>query len=320
MDTQALPAGVQQNTATILSGDRLLSYGVDSGGQRLVECARDAVTGAKACNTLASAVGAFANYVGAAVTPRGHRMAWLTNVKDGGGGTFSFFANYGAGWNGPRQGSVGGYNDASYVNVAFGVNGDPDRFTMHGELVSGLAPSWSFVGAVGEGNVATPAPVTWTVGLPAPPGDPVVSTNDVLVDPRTGDTHLVARTRSAAAAVYFRAKNGAAFLGPTEVIPGAFRARLVSLSSGALALVRSDEVAGGIALHVVPASAVKANEPVVFGKISPLRPPLPEGYGSIYAIYTESASYAATPRSTLEVALVGRTREREVLHVSVAGL
>lgn len=318
IDTQALPSGVQQNTASILSGDRALSYGIDSAGQTLHECARNLETGAKGCTAVPVAIGAAANYVGAAITPNGYRMAWLTNVKDGGGGSFSFFADYGGGWNGPRQGAVGGYNDASYVNVAFGVDGDPDRFTMHSELVSGLAPAWSFVGGVGEGSTTVAAPVTWTTSLVPPAGDAVISPDDVLVDARTSDTHLLARTKAGAAAYYFRPKGGA-YQGPVEVFPRSYRARLVSLADGSLVLVRNDDTAGGLVLHVAKPTFA-AGTPVKWSAAKVIRPTLPDGYESIYAIYTESSSYSLAARGSVEIAVVGSVRENEVLHISVDGL
>ncbi len=325
VDSISLPGTIQQNTATILSGTKAVSYGVDSGAQSLIECSRDLAAPAgqvaKGCSAVSSAIGASANYVGAALTPGGDRMAWYTNVKDGGGGSFSFFINYGGGWNGPRAGAIGGFNDASYINVAFGVNGDPTRFTMYSELVSGVAPAWSFVAGVGEGNTNVAAPVTWATSLAAPPNDPVITPNDVLVDPRTADTHWLGRTKAGATVYYFRAKGKAEVVGPLDVIAKASRARLVALASGAIALVRSDDGApGGLVVQIADVAAIKAGSPIAWSAAKTLRPALPVGYTQIYAIYTESASYSAAARTSLEIALVGKTHENEVLHVSMTGL
>jgi hypothetical protein len=73
---------------------------------------------------------------------------------------------------------------------------------MHAQLVSGLAPDWSFLGAVGVGDAAVDAPVVFADVLAPPQGDAVMSTNDVFVDPDTNDAHLVARTHAGAAAYY----------------------------------------------------------------------------------------------------------------------
>lgn len=316
VDSLALPAGIQQNVGSVLVGDRVYSYGVDSGARRLVECFRDLASGQKGCSPVPIDVGAAANYVGAAVSPDGHRMAWLTNVGDGGGGSFSMFANYGAGWNGPRTGAVGGYNDASYVHVSFGVDGQKDRFVMHGELVAGVAPNWSFTAGVGMGDVGKANAVTWTTPLNVPVAQgSVLSTNDVAVDPATGDTHLVARTRSGDAAYFFRPKGGD--FGPAlQVFPGVYRARLVFLADGTLTLARN-AWGHGLVVQASPLASRTAGSAVDWRAVPEITPTLPPAYGDLYAIYTESSSTQAGPVSALGLALVSRTKEREVLHVEM---
>src|SRR5205823_5923967 len=104
-------SGVQQNTATISLGGALYVYGV--AGRNIVECTE------AGCTTIPLDIGPAANYVGAAVVPGVGRVVWWTNVVDGGSGSFSYLVNYGGGWNGPRSGAVGGYNDCEYAHVAF---------------------------------------------------------------------------------------------------------------------------------------------------------------------------------------------------------
>ena len=106
----ALPAGVQQNTGTIVTGDSFATYGIDTVASRPVECVLVPTTLASSCTTVPVALPARTNYVGAAIAPSGTKLVWATTVADGGGGSFHWMANYGAGWNGPRSGAVGGYN------------------------------------------------------------------------------------------------------------------------------------------------------------------------------------------------------------------
>ena len=101
--TLDLPAGVQQNTATLVLGDDAYSYGVDVATGRLVECKQNLMSGPGSCTGIPSALEAGSNYVGAVVSPKGYRLAWLTHVVDGGGGAFSYFVNYSGAWNGPRR-------------------------------------------------------------------------------------------------------------------------------------------------------------------------------------------------------------------------
>jgi hypothetical protein len=301
IDSQALPSGIQQNTGSIAVGERLSSFGIDSAGRRVIECVYQ--NGAKSCAAIPIDIGAAANYVGAAVSPGRSRMVWYTNVVDGGGGSFSFLANYGGGWNGPRAGAIGGYNDVSYIHVAFGDDGEPERFRMHGELVAGLAPNWSFTVGDGRGHLNQAAPVTWTTPLQA------FSTDDIAIDPKTGGSHLLVRTANGSAVYYYRPKNGS-FGGPLHVFPATYRARLVFLSDGTLVLARGVSK-GGLAIQRAP-----AGKAVDWKIVAELRPSLPSGYADLLAIYPESSIYQSAPVDSLELALVGSAREHEVLHLS----
>ncbi len=315
----ALPAGVQQNTATIVVGGEAHSYGVDVASARLVECKQSLLVRGPpgSCTAILPPLEAGSNYVGAAISPKGVRVAWLTHVVDGGGGAFSFFVDYSGGWNGPRRGGIGGFNDVSYINVAFGRNGSDDAFSMHGQLVGGLGPNWSFFGATGTGDLSSATPVSWATDLagPSAPPDPVVSTNDVAIDPVTFDEHIVARSRSGAAAYYFRARGQSA---PSQVrlFPKSYRARLVFLADGALALVRSDD-GNGLVVQLANTSVRAKGRPVEWGLLPEYRPMLPPGYENIYAIYPATSVYQRFSPRSVEVALVGRARENEVLYVEM---
>lgn len=315
VDEIFLPLGVQQNTGALLAGDRILVYGINVISHRVVECFKNLLNGSKGCNDLPGDIGAGTNYVGAAISPRGFRMAWYTKVVDGGGGSFSFFADYGGGWNGPRTGPIGGYNDASYVNIAFGANGNPDQFLMHGQLVSGKAPAWSFVGAAGSGDISSASSVTWTTPFMATANASVQSTNDVAIDPVTGDTHLVARLSNGDAAYYFAPK-GQSFQGPLHVFAQSFRARLVFLASGDLVLARS--VKGkGLAVQMAPKAGRSAGRPVTWNTLPEIVPALPKGYEDLLAIYSQSSVYQTAPVVSVELALVGSARENEVAYVRI---
>jgi hypothetical protein len=311
-----LPAGVQQNTATIVAGDAFESYGIDTMASRAVRCRLEPTTLASSCASLPPVLPPSTNYVGAAVSPDGWKVVWATTVADGGGGSFHWMVDYGGGWNGPRTGGVSGYNDASYVNVAFYGGARKTELALFAQLVSGNAPSWSFLGAVAQGNVASSDPFVFELALAAPPGDAIESTNDVLVDEPTNDTHLLARTKSGAIAYYFRPANGA-WSAALATIPQAYRGRLVRLADGRITLVYSRNGVG-LAMRVSPASARVAGQPIDWSALPTTPIALPAGYTQIYAIYAEAAAYARTMPTTLDVALVAAAKENEVLHVRVA--
>src|SRR5262249_46232914 len=149
-------------------------------------------------------------------------------------------------------------------------------------LVSGLAPNWSFLGAVGEGDLATTDPVIWQNALAAPPGDNVQTTDDIFIDPVTNDTHLFAQTGSGASAYYFRPKGGA-WSGPLTVLANAARVRFSPAASG-LAITYGGS-GTGLLWRLAPAPA--AGKPVDWSAATEHQAPLPAGYETIYAIYPE---------------------------------
>ncbi|MFO0678037.1 MAG: hypothetical protein U0169_15990 [Polyangiaceae bacterium] len=314
IDSMTLPAGVQQNTGTILVKDTAFTYGLSTGGA-LWECSRVMSTGVKRCSAVTSATGSGANYVGAAVSPKGTKMAWYTNVVDGGGGSFSFFAEYGNGWNGPRVGNVGGYNDVGYINVAFGIEKDPNRFVLHGQFVNGLAPNWGFAAGTAEGDISKANAVGWGTPLVPPPGETIMSTNDVLVDPDTGDTHLVARTRVDNSVYYFRPRGGA--WTRLDIFPKTLRARLVLLDDKTIALAQGP-AKGGLSVTFARPDARTPGKPIPWSTLPTVKPTLPPGYEDLMAIYPEATVYQDTDVPRVELAIVGEKKQSEVTFVAVA--
>jgi hypothetical protein len=301
-----LPAGIQQNTGTIVEGGTLASFGVDTATRRLVRCAMSPVTWTGGCAAIVDAdLPLSTNYVGAAISPEGYPVTWATTVVDGGGGSFHWWADYGGGWNGPRTGGIGGYNDASYIHLAFGADAG---FVMHAQLVAGLAPSWTFRAAVGDGDAATVNAVTFATLAPE-----LISTCDVLVEPDTGDTHVLART-TAGDVKYLYRPSGGAYAAAVDV-PGAYyRARWVLLDDGRVVMAHAKNGAG-LAYRVFPARTAGALDVAAAAEI-PVA--LPDGYTSVLAIYPEAAVYQRTAPSVLGLAVVGTERQNEVVHVEIS--
>ncbi len=312
----AIGGGVQQNTATIALGDTLYSYGVDVAASRVRECAYSTNGGPLGCAPLPFVLPASSNYVGAAVSPKGYRMVWWTNVVDGGGGGFHFIVDYGGGWNGPRSGDAGGYNDASYINIGFGAAGDPNKFVMHVQLVSGLAPNWGFLGAVGYGDISKDAVVTWANALAAPSNDKVASTNDVWIDPANGDAHLVARS-AAGAAVYYHLPAGGSWSAPAFALPATYRARFVFDANRLVLIYGPNPASPELAYRVAAAADRPAGKPIAWDKLAEHPVDLPDSTGQIYAIYPESAAYQSDPAQGIHVAVVGSKQQSVVTHVAI---
>ena len=311
----SLPGTVQQNTASLVADDgTLYSYGLDVAGGVIHQCSYAPKAGPEGCSALPFSTGANANYIGAAISPQGYRLVWWTQVMDGGGGAFHYIIDYGGGFNGPRSGGVDGYNDASYVNIAFGGT-SANAFTMHVQLVSGVAPNWSFFGAVGYGDMSDTSPVAWSNALAPPANTAVSSTNDVWTDAATGDTHLLARLESGAAAYYHRPAGGA-WSAASFVQPAAYRARWVVVA-GRLAMVYgqpNDE----LQVRIADLASQSAGVPIDWETLSPETVTLPSDFGKVYAIYPESPAYQNAAASSIEVALVGATQQYSVTHLSLS--
>ncbi|MFN0253750.1 MAG: hypothetical protein ACKV2T_43175 [Kofleriaceae bacterium] len=296
--------GVQQNTATIADGDRLRIYGIASGAQRVIECTYELVGGATSCTTIAIPTGAGANYVGAAVVGTS-RIVWWTNVVNGGGGSFSYIVDYGGGWNGPRTGAIGGYNDCAYTHAGTRPDGTLDTFC---QVVSGNAPNWTFATLVGTAPAGLDAPVAWSNGLAAPALDPIISTNDLLVDV-AGTAHLLARSSNGAAIYYAKPAMGA--YARIVDLPATYRARWL-VDGDRVALAR-DVGRSQLVVSISPPAPTE----LVIAEWETVVVDLPEGFGDILAIYPLAPAYQRSPVTALQLVVVGSTDEQLALHVAI---
>lgn len=165
MGSVMLPAGVQQNTATVTNGRLIYSYGV--AGSTIIEAWFDttrpgwnrATGNAITAGGRAISAGNQANYVGAA-WHNNTRVVWWSSVGRGGtGGQWSYAYNSGRGWNGPVVGGAGGYADVGYVRARFD---DAGRLRMVGEAYLGTFPgggSYLVTATVVLGNACYWVPV-----------------------------------------------------------------------------------------------------------------------------------------------------------------
>ncbi|MBX7192593.1 MAG: hypothetical protein K1X94_11075 [Sandaracinaceae bacterium] len=299
-------SGIQQNTGTVATSSTLHTYGVDVASERLAECRFELVTASSSCASIPIATGASANYVGAAISPSGARIAWWTNVRDGGGGTFSYVADYGGGWNGPRVGPIAGYNDFAYAHAGFDPHGP--GLVLFGQVVSGTAPSWSFATLVGRASLTTTDAVEFTAALAPPAGTSIASTNDLWIDPRSGDAHLLARAASGAV-VYYHQPPAGSWSAPTVLEPPGLRARFLE-SPTTLALVTGAS-GGGVHVRRFARDALAAGSPLSFASATDESIAL-AGIGQVLAIYPEADVTQADDVGALDFAVVGDAQENLV--------
>jgi hypothetical protein len=153
-------------------------------------------------------------------------------------------------------------------------------------------------------------PVSWVVGLAPPVGDPIISTNDLLAD-ASGGTHLIARSNSGAAVYYYAASGGFA---QQLVVADAYRARFIA-AADTFALAHDVDGHSGLVLRTIARSALGPG-PLDPSAWQETRVPLPESFGSMYAIYPVSPAYQDGPIPDVELVVVGSGDEHTAYHVS----
>jgi hypothetical protein len=288
-----LPAGIQQNMATVTNGRIIYSYG----------CTRDSVietwfdttrprfnlsTGnAITAGGRAISPGAQANYVGAAWHSN-TRIVWWTLVgADGSGGQWAYAYNSGRGWNGPVVSGLGGYTDVGYVRAQFDDRG---RMHMIGEGYLGQFPAgqrYMLTATAVLGNACQ-----WVPVLPAVARSPLD-----LWRTDGGATQFLYRIGPNRVGYSF-GTNAHAVL----TVFKAMQARFIS-NGDQLGLVLGFKQS--IEVRLVPLSA--AAGPIDWAAVTPITIPLPATFKSagVSAIWTADDSRQPHGSDQLEFAVCG---------------
>jgi hypothetical protein len=200
--SQAHLPGIQQNTASLMIGNRFIfSYGIDTSPTRYIEeCYFDTVNPAyKTCNVIYISGAPFSaapnsNYIGAAVDTDGvTRIVWWTTVgANGGGGQWHYIYNFGGGWNGPVTSNLSGYNDFAYV---YGTLKN-SRFIGVGQLFLGTYPTGTYQASMANFRLGEPLGLHLLfpkTSLEYAQGKRVWTGSDVLIEP-SGAVHVMAAT------------------------------------------------------------------------------------------------------------------------------
>ncbi|MBK7827547.1 hypothetical protein [Nannocystis sp.] len=301
-------AGIQQNAASLLLGDLILTYGVDIAAQRLEECYLDTTDISKrACNTVLISGVPYqtpqsSNYVGAAVLGAGWRIVWWTVVGENGGeGAFYYTYNYGGGWNGPVASGLAGANDLGYVHAMATAEGG---LALAGQTFTGKYPDGSYHAVVAE--VTPGQPLVYTILADLEPGVEVRTAADLWQDRDSGAVHVVATTQTGGLRYYHRPP-GAAWAGhalPLHSFADGYRARFVRPAGEPLHLVVGS--ASGSGVTVLRAPDVGVDAAIDWGAAVSFAMPEPgPGFAAPSALYVESRSYQERPVGGLGFAICG---------------
>ena len=201
--------------------------------------------------------------------------------------------------------------------------------TFFGQVVSGSAPAWTFSTLVGEASLATTDAPAWASALTSPPADSIASTNDLFIDDRTGDAHLLARSTAGAVVYYHRPESGS-WSSASVVAAATFRARWL-VTDSTIAIISGPNT-GGLELRrfaradlvrgaALPSQALRSSPSpsrVVSAQCSPSipkrrspRPTALEGCHSVWWVRGARMKRSTSRSSPRAHAGAGRRRDRE---------
>ncbi|MEM1203185.1 MAG: hypothetical protein AAGN66_08150 [Acidobacteriota bacterium] len=295
---------IQQNTAHVMVGTFIYSYGVDVDRRRLVECFLNTlVTSHKGCSDVVIGSQPYplpsnTNYVGAAVSPGGFRIVWWSQV--GAPGKLFHTWNFGGGWNGPVV-TPAVISGNSYANIGYLRPVFSSDNTL--ELLGQMENSGFFVSthvSIAIDNSYPQAVMGW-IG----PQSLTTFPEDIWAD-RQGGLHAITHHQSPSnTGAYFHKPAGGSWTF-VQSFPGLTAARfqeddcgeilhLLADSNGSL-ILRSGSVAG----HSGPLDFSQfSSTQVQWPKSTDLSQP--------NAIYTMSRAYQTQDVRGLHFALVGRS-------------
>jgi hypothetical protein len=316
---QSQLAGVQQNAASVMRGDTILTYGVVIGSQWIEECYFATLDPSyHACNaiTIGGApvvVPQASNYIGAALGPDDTRIVWFTTVGvAGSAGSWTYLTANATGWSAPVTSSVLGANDFGYVHAAFV---DAQTLALVGEAYFGDYPNGSYGAVVAELALGQPlAPVALQSGEP---DVAMYSSADAWVDRDSSATHVLARD-DANTVRYFFKPAGASWIDHATALHAfadTYRARFVRDADGTLWLARGDATAGSVVLEGVASADLGAA--IDWSAAERITFPSPgEGFAPPQAIYVEAPSYQTAPTGDLQLAFCGAfpDHDHEIWH------
>lgn len=300
--SQPHTVGVQQNAAHVLRNGFVMTYAVNIGGQFLEECYLDTTdTSYAACNTIQIggpySTPSNSNYVGAALGPSAETLVWFTVVGAAGGtGQWIHSYDYGGGWNGPVTTMLPGWNDYAYVRASFR---GPSEVSLLGQAYVGAYPMGEYAAGVDALSLGTAA--TFDTLSPPPPAGQLRSSADLWVDPRTGDTHVLARLAGSLTYHYLPSgEEWAAHTDPIATLDDLSDARFLHEDGGPLVMVAHGSA--GLQARWAPAGA-----PIDWDAAQSLPIEVPaEGFDAPSAIYVMRPEYQTAPISGLHFAVCGQ--------------
>jgi hypothetical protein len=286
---------VQQNTASLASGDTLYTYGVDVEALAIVENLVD-TRSTEASTRRIRSISANTNYIGAAISPSGRRIVWWTRVVNGGPCEWNYIHNDGAGWSPTIRTSIPGRTDFSYVVSTFA---DSNTLWVAGEALGGGGEEpWTY--ALGAGSVNIGQPMEDFQLLP---GDNRCAA-DIWYNPDSGDLHLLGAGRDHTL-TYYRTRPGELWPEVADTLSikgGAHRAsRFLCTADGGLCLAIATPT--GLKLKYLSKSALRTRLDIDAAPTLDIHANV--GFNRTQAIFPERPEYQTAPVGEFHFAYPG---------------
>ena len=318
---QDLIAGANQGFAHIASGTDIYSYGVNFRLAQLHECSiRPETLVRRECTVVrnpsgkAIRIGGGANYVGAAISPKGTRLVWWVVVTQDGTQQWRYVYNRGDGWQGPvithLAPSRGGL---SYIYVRFA---NENEVVLSGQIWSGTFPEGSPQAILTCFRIGSPIEGFHTLKSSDEKGFPK-SGSDLWVHPETATVHAVVEGfgndffGDKVHYYTFNLRDPWRELTPVETFFGYFRARFAQIDSGDLFLVLGGQ-SGSSKIDVLHVPESDLTEPIKWNAANRFSPAMPgKRHYAPMAIWIENRAYQTTPVRNLNFAITGENPERD---------
>jgi hypothetical protein len=318
---QDLIPGAGQGYAHITNGEEIFSYGVNFRLAQLHECRLNAKTLALSdCTAVlnrsgqAIDLGGGANYVGAAISPKGTRLVWWVVVaRDGTGQQWNYVYNRGDGWQGPIVTRlVKSRRALSYIYVRF-VN--ENQVALSGQFWIGKFPEGSQQATLTHFSLGEPIKGFHTLKSSDDKGFPK-SGSDLWVNPKTATIHALVEgfgdTFFGNKVHYYTFKMDDPWreLEPVQSFRGYFRARLTQIKRGDLFLVLGGIGRSKIDVLHVPKESI--TDPIDWNAANKFAPTMPaDKHYAPMAIWIENRAYQTTAVRNLNFAFTGENPQKD---------
>lgn len=318
---QDLIPGANQGYAHITDGEEIFSYGVNFKLAQLHECRLNSKTlvGSGCAAVLdrsgqAIDLGGGANYIGAAISPQGTRLAWWVVVARDGGQEWRYVYNRGEGWEGPIITRLDeSHRGFSYIYARFV---DATEVALSGQVWVGEFPKGSAQATLTRFSLGQPIQGFHALTSPDKKGFPK-SGGDLWVNPRTGTVHAVVEGFGEGffgATIHyytFNIHDPWRELAPIRTFSGYFRARFAELVQGDLCLVLGGSTdSPKLEALRVPKDGV--TDPIDWDAADKVNATMPAGeHYAPMAIWIENRAYQTTPVKNLNFAFTGENPDHD---------